>query len=548
MKVVLASLGLLIFASVARAQQPNLIVIMSDDQGTNAVSAYGPGIGGVVATPHIDRIANEGVKFTNAFGVDQICAPNRATLMTGKYSHRHGVLRNEDTFDASQTTVVDLLKAAGYRTAIIGKWHLISSPGDAGFDDWNVFVDSNPPYANPTFNRNGVVTPSVGYATDLITTDAIAWLGANQAAAGPFALFIMHKAPHGPYVPAERHQLLYSADLAQPATFGDRWSGRAPPAQFPRFLLRPHLLASWLSAPFQALGKTYLPGGLSVVQQEDWIFQQYAKYYLRTVAALDESVGSILDHLDANQDERGPLAADTAVIFTADNGMFVGEHFSFGKRRPYEEILRLPLLMRIPGVAPGRVVSQTVINTDTAPTLLELAGVAIPGDMQGRSVLELLGSSPPADWRTSFYFNHYQWDAKDLVPYYGIRTSRYKLINHFGQEWGGRAAWELIDLEADPDELTNVYDAAPYAAVVPQLKAELLSVASALGISPVINACPGDIDGDGVIGLTDVFAVRNCFGLPAEGACMLADFDGNDIVSWIDVIRARQAIGNRCVL
>jgi arylsulfatase A-like enzyme len=194
------------------------------------------------------------------------------------------------------------------------------------------------------------------------------------------------------------------------------------------------------------------------------------------------------------------------------------------------------------------VVSQTVINTDTAPTLLDLAGVATPGDMQGRSLLELLGGSPPADWRTNFYFNHYQWGANNVVPYYGIRTSRYKLINHYGRDWGGRPAWELIDLEADPDERTNVYDDAQYASVVPQLKAELLSVATGIGISPVVNPCPGDMDGNGVIGIADVLSVRKCFGLRAEGTCTLADFDGNGFVSVSDVIRARQAFGKSCTL
>ena len=547
-KVVIALLSLLIFASVAQAQQPNLIVIMSDDQGTNAVSAYGPGIGGVVSTPHIDRIANEGVKFTNAFGVDQICAPNRATLMTGKYGHRHGVLGNEDSFDASQTTVVDLLKAAGYRTAIIGKWHLISSPGDAGFDYWNVFVGSNPSYANPDFDRNGVATPSIGYATDLITTDAIAWLTANREDAGPFALFIMHMAPHSHYVPAARHQLLYPADLAYPATFDDRWMGRAQPAQLPSLLLRPNLLATWLGAQFQALGKALLPDGLSVEEEEDWIYQQYAKDYLRTLAGLDESVGSILDYLDTNQDEGGPLADDTVVIFTGDNGVLVGEHFSYAKGRPYEEILRVPLLMRVPGVAPGSVVSQTVINTDTAPTLLDVAGVAIPGDMQGRSLLELLGGSPPADWRASFYFNHYQWGASNAGPYYGIRTSRYKLINHYSRERGSQPAWELLDLEADPDELTNVYDDAQYAGVVQQLKAEMVTWQTRLGIDPIIRPCPGDLNRDGVISWTDVFAMQPCVGLLGEDTCALADFDGNGFVTWSDLIGTSEALGKSCTL
>ena len=545
-KAVIASLGLLILASVAKAQPPNLIVIMSDDQGTNSVSAYGPGIGGVVSTPNIDRLATEGVKFTNAFGVDQICAPNRATLLTGKYGHRHGVLRNEDVFDGSQTTVAHLLKAAGYRTAIIGKWHLISSPGEAGFDYWNVFVDSNPPYANPNFDRNGVVTPSTGYATDLITTDAIEWLTANSSDTGPFALFIMHKAPHDPFVPAERHQSLYPTDLAHPATFTDRWMGRALPAQLPKFLLRPILLGTWLGAQYQALGKAPLPVGLSVEQEEDWIYQQYAKDYLRTVAALDESVGSVLDFLDANHDEAGRLADDTAVIFTSDNGNLVGEHFSFGKRRPYEEILRLPFLMRAPGVAPGTVVSQTVLNTDTAPTLLDLAGVAIPGDMQGRSLLELLGSSPAEDWRTSFYFNHYQWDARHVVPYYGIRTDRFKLINHYGRQWGGQQAWELIDLHADPGELTNVYGDARSASVIRMLKWEIVKWQVTLGINPDVAACVGDMDRDGAITMMDVFSVRSCVGSLAEGGCVLADFDANGFITLGDLIRSSRAVGQTC--
>jgi arylsulfatase A-like enzyme len=542
----IVSLVVLMTASMARAEQPNLIVIMGDDLGTNAVSAYGPGIGGVVSTPSIDRIAGEGARFSNAFGVDQVCAPNRATLLTGKYGHRHGVLRNGSVFDASQTTVVDLLKAAGYRTAIIGKWHLTSSPGDAGFDYWNIFADGQPPYANPNFNRNGVVTPSTGYATDLITTDAIDWLTANKEDAGPFALFVMHKAPHGPYVPAARHQSLYPTDLPHPTTFDDRWAGRTPLAQQPRLRLLPDLLATWLGAQFQALGKASLPSGLSIPQQEDWMFQQYAKDYLRTLAGLDESVGSILAYLDANHDETGLLADHTVVIFTGDNGNLVGEHFSYAKQRPYEEVLRVPLLMRGPGVAPGSVVSQTVINTDTAPTLLDLAGVATPADMQGRSVLPLLDGSPPPDWRTSFYFNHYQWDVTNVIPYRGIRTPRFKLIQHDATELGGPEAWELIDLQTDPDELTNVYDDEQYAGVVRTLEAELLGWQADLGVPTIASTCPGDVNLDGVIGSLDVSFVRRCLGLAATGACTLADFDGNGFISSVDFIRTGRAYGKSC--
>ena len=545
-KLAIATVGLLIFASIARAQQPNLIVIMSDDQGTNAVSAYGPGVGGVVSTPNIDRIATEGVKFTNAFGVDQVCAPNRATLMTGKYAHRHGVRQNGDIFDASQATVVDLLKAAGYRTAIIGKWHLRSSPGEAGFDYWNVIVNSDLLYSNVNFDRNGVVNATTGYVSDLITADAIAWLTANCRDAGPFALFIMHKAPHGPFIPASRHESLYAADLARPLTFDDRWTGRAQPAQQPSLRLVPHRMTTWLSPAFQALGKAQLPDGLSIDQQEDWIYQQYAKDYLRTLAGLDESVGSILDYLDANHDETGLLADDTVVIFTSDNGNLVGEHFSFAKRRPYEEVLRVPFLMRYPGVAPGMLVSQTVLNTDTAPTLLDFAGVAIPADVQGRSLLDLLDGSPPADWRTSFYFRHYQWDAQKVVPYYGIRTSRYKLINHYGTEWGGEPAWELIDLQTDPGELTNVYDEAQYAGVIHDLKWEIANWQVILGIQRDVVGCAGDMNGDGIITQIDLFYVRSCLGSLAEGACLPADADGNGFVSLSDVIRSSRAVGRTC--
>jgi arylsulfatase A-like enzyme len=533
-------------AGAAWAQQPNLIVIMSDDQGTNAVSAYGPGVGGAVSTPNIDRIASQGVKFSNAFGVDQICAPNRATLLTGKYGHRHGVLRNGDVFDGSQTTVVDLLRSAGYRTAIIGKWHLVSSPGDAGFDYWNVFAAGTISYQDPIFDRNGVVTPSTGYATDLLTLDAIQWIDANRARPGPFALFIMHKAPHAPYVPAGRHRSLQATDLAHPATFDDRWTGRATPAQLPKLRLRPNLLARWQSASYQELGKAPLPHGLSTAEEEDWIYQQYARDFLRTLAGLDESVGLVLDYLDMKNDEAGRLADHTVVIYTGDNGNLVGEHFSFAKQRPYEEVLRVPLLVRAPGAAPGSVVSQTVINTDLAPTLLDFAGATIPGDMQGRSLLELLSSSPPADWRTSFYFNHSQWDATSVVPYNGIRTSRYKLIHHYGTEWGGEPAWELIDLEMDPEERTNLYQDPEYAEVIAQLKTELVDWQLGLGITPTVTSCLGDMNYDGIFSGSDVSAAKRCIGLPAEGACAQADLDGNAYISANDVLRIGRAFGQSC--
>jgi len=545
-RILLVVLLGLLAAEATRAAHPNLIVIVSDDQGTNAVSAYGPGVGGAVSTPNIDRIANQGVRFSNAFGVDQVCAPNRATLLTGKYGHRNGVLQNGDVLDASQTTVADLLKTAGYRTAIIGKWHLVSNPGDAGFDYWNTLLLAEPPYKDPFFDRNGVLKPSSGYSTDLITADAIQWLDANRNAPGPFALFIMHNAPHAPYVPAGRHRSLHAAELPRPATFDDRWTGRAPPAQLPSFRLRPNLLETWLGPSYQALGKERLPAGLSDAEEEDWIYQQYAKDYLRTLAALDESVGLVLDYLEMKRDEVGRLADHTVVIYTGDNGNLVGEHFSFAKRRPYEEVLRVPLLMRGPGVPAGSVVPQTVINTDTAPTLLALAGAAIPGDMQGRSWLELLDGSPPADWRTSFYFNHFHWNARHVVPYNGIRTSRYKLIHHHGTEWGGDPAWELIDLEADPEERTNLYDDPQYAGVIGQLKSELIGLQHGLGITPIVTTCPGDMNYDGLFSALDATLARRCLGAPAVGACAQADLDGNAIVTANDVIRIGRTLGQTC--
>jgi arylsulfatase A-like enzyme len=544
-RVILVSLVWLILSGAARAQ-PNLIVIMSDDQGTNAVSAYGPGIGGVVSTPNIDRIASEGVLFVNAFGVDQTCAPNRATLLTGKYGHRNGVMRNGDRLDAAQTTVADVLKAAGYRTVIIGKWHLVTAPRNLGFDDWSIFVEDNPPYANPRFDRYGELAAPAGYVTDLITAEATAWLDENRAEPGPFALFLMHKAPHSPFVPAARHESLYPDDLPRPETFDDRWLGRAPPAQLPSRRLVPDLMTIWLGEAFQSLGKALLPGGLSAEQEEDWIYQQQAKDYLRTLAALDESVGEVLAYLDAHHDERGLLASNTAVIYTSDNGNLVGEHFSWGKSRPYEEALRVPLLLRAPGVASGVVVSQTVLNTDTAPTLLDLAGVAIPGDMQGRSVLELLSGPPPPDWRTGFYFNHYEWGVGRVVPYFGIRTPRYKLIRHYGREWGGAPAWELIDLETDPGERTNVYDDPQYAGVAHALKWEVVMSQMSLDIRRAVVACPGDLNGDGFVGTSDLPLVQACRGSLAEGACEAADFDGDGIVTTRDWGLFGQTYGRSC--
>jgi len=471
-------------AGPARARRPNIVFIMSDDHASQAVGCYGRGLN---RTPGIDRIAREGARFDHCFCANGICAPSRAIILTGKHSHLNGVRDNEAAFDGAQSTFPKLLRAAGYETALYGKWHLKSDP--TGFDHWTILPGQGD-YYNPDLVEMGRKTRRAGYVTDILTDLAADFLTSGRDPSRPFLLMLHHKAPHRNWQPAERHLRLYDqAEFPEPPTLFDDYATRSRAAFEQEMTIRDHMtLESDLklgppparldAAQREAWERAYAPkrqaferarlAGDALVR---WKYRRYLQDYLATIAAVDESVARVLDVLD-----RTGLAGDTLVVYTSDQGFFLGEHGWFDKRFMYEEALRMPLLMRFPGrVRPGSVNDDLLSNIDLAPTFLDVAGLGKPGAMQGRSFLPLLLGRRVAGWPESVYYHYYEFPAVHMAKrHYGVRTRRHKLI-HFYDDID---AWELYDLEKDPRELRNVFDDRAYADVRRGLEAELARLRS----------------------------------------------------------------------
>ena len=428
--------------------RPNIIYIMSDDHAAHALSCYGSTRG---HTPNLDRLAREGVRFTNAFVTNALCAPSRATLLTGKYSHLNGLRDNLDNFDGSQVTFPKLLQKAGYTTALIGKWHLKSDP--TGFDYWNILPGQGI-YDNPAFIEMGERKTHPGYVTDVITDFAIEYLRERKEGQ-PFCLVLHHKATHRPWKPDdERRASFERKQFITPATFDDDYEGKASAAA--------HADMRIANMPDYVDEE---PEGLTPEERKKWNYTRYMRDYFANATCLDEGIGRVLDHLKESGLER-----NTIVIYTSDNGFFLGEHGWYDKRFMYEESIRVPLLIRYPGeTRPGRVENRFVVNTDFAPTFLDYAGARIPGDMQGQSLRPLMAGSAAPDWRKSVYYHYYEYPLSHRVrEHYGVRTERYKLIHYYSIN-----EWELFDLKKDPREMKNVYSASEYQPVVRELKTEL---------------------------------------------------------------------------
>lgn len=487
-------------APVPGRKRPNILYIMTDDHGYQAISCYGSRIN---TTPNIDRLAREGVRFTNAFCTNAVCAPSRAVLLTGKFSHLNGLTDNSKVFDGAQPTFPKLLQRAGYQTALFGKWHLKSDP--TGFDHWNILVDQGH-YYNPDFIEMGVPVTRTGYVTDIITDDSLRWLQ-HRDPDKPFCLLLHHKAPHRNWMPDGKHLGMYEGrDVPVPDTFFDDYATRSDAARQQEMRVADHLMmgydlkltpadSSAAETPDQttdrrswhveydrltpeekaAWDKAYAEGNeefrrahLTGADLARWKYQRYIRDYLRCIASVDDNVGRVLDHL-----EQAGLAEDTVVVYTSDQGFYLGEHGWFDKRFMYEESLRMPLIVRYPaGLAP-RVAGEMVQNLDFAPTFMELAGESIPQDMQGRSLYAVAQGHAPADWRNAIYYHYYEFPGIHAVKrHYGIRTERYKLI-HF---YNDIDAWELYDLQADPHELHNLYGDPRHAELTARLKAQLLDL------------------------------------------------------------------------
>ncbi len=467
----------LALAAVAGAARPNILFIMSDDHASQAISCYGSRVN---RTPNLDRLAREGMRMERVFVTNSICAPSRASILTGKYSHLNGV-PVFNRFDGSQPTVQKMLRQAGYYTAMIGKWHLGSDP--TGFDDWNILPGQGV-YNDPTlYDRDGSQVYK-GYVTDIITDLTIETLK-NRPKAKPFFVMSHHKAPHREWTPDERHRKQFeNRYIPEPATLRDDYAGRTDALREQqqsvfRDLTRRDLkltpppglvgaaLQEWLSVK-----PTDVETEVNGVQQtlsgkalEDWKYQRFMQDYLACVQSVDDNVGRLVDWLDASG-----LRENTVVIYTSDQGFFLGEHGLFDKRFMYEESLRMPFLVRWPArIKPGTASDAIGINCDFAPTFLELAGQPTPKDMQGRSFVPLWKGRKPADWRKAMYYRYYH-DPGDhnTRAHYGIRTATHKLIYFWKKD-----QWECYDLVADPAEMHNIYDDPKAQPIVAGLKEEL---------------------------------------------------------------------------
>ena len=462
------------------AARPNILFIMADDHAAQAISCYGGLLAKVAPTPNIDRIAKEGARYDDVFCTNAICGPSRAAILTGKFSHINGFYKNEGggDFDGNQQTFPKLLQTAGYQTAVIGKWHLGTTP--TGFNYSKVLFNGNGQgsYFNPEFQINGreLVTESRFHSTHQIANDAIDWLEHGRDKSKPFMLMYQFKAPHRPWEPDPAYADLFAdIDIPEPATFNDTYEGRKAAADQWQSIehnlnridckvppppgLEGEALQQWLHAGNNNEPWTPDPK-LEGAALKKWKYQRYIKDYLRCVHGVDVAVGRMLDYLDQTG-----LAKNTLVVYTSDQGFYLGEHGWFDKRFMYEESLRMPFLMRWPGrIQPGTVNTGLLMDIDFAPTLLEAAGVPIPSDIQGKS---FANGSPQ---REAVYYHYYEFPFWHHVqPHYGVRTDRYKLIHYYYS----MDEWELFDLKQDPNELHNRIADPEYAGVAKKMKAEL---------------------------------------------------------------------------
>ena len=457
-------------------RRPNIVFLFTDDHAAHAMSCYGSKIN---KTPNLDRIAKEGMRFDNCFATNALCGPSRAVILTGKYSHLNGFLQNGDRFDGSQQTFPKLLQKAGYQTAIVGKWHLESQP--TGFDYWEILRGQGP-YYNPPMIKNGQAAKHTGYTTDIITDLTLDWLKNQRDPSKPFMLMCQHKAPHRNWQPGPKHLTMYDdVTIPEPGNLFDDYETRGTAAKTQKMEVASDLndndlkltpprglteeqLAAWNDA-YGPKNEAFRKANLTGEELVRWKYQRYIKDYLRCVASVDDNVGRLLDYLD-----QAGLADDTVVIYSSDQGFFLGDHGWFDKRFMYEESLRMPFVVRWPGVIkPGSVNNDLVSNLDFAETFLEIAGVSVPEDMQGQSLVSLFKGQTPEDWRKSYYYHYYEFPgAHSVRRHYGVRTDRHKLIHFYNEN-----EWELYDLKQDPREMRNIHDAEGSEKIVAELKQEL---------------------------------------------------------------------------
>ena len=485
-------------------QKPNIVFIFSDDHAPHAIGAYNGWLKSVNPTPRIDQLANQGMLFEKSFCTNSICGPSRAVIMTGKHSHKNGFMNNGNSFNWNQQTFPKILRKAGYTTALYGKSHLKGNP--KGFDDWKVLPGQGDYYNPDLITPKGRVRID-GHCTDVVTDLAVEWLKTGRDKTKPFMLMVQHKAPHRNWMPALRHLPLYDdIKIPEPTTLFDKWEDNAPPARHQELEIDRHmdinydlfldLTADYEGAPSQKRqdrsawrnmkkmtkdqlsswrefygprDKAFHEANLSGKELVRWKFQRYAKNYLRCVRGVDDSVGKIQDTL-----KNLKLDENTVVIYSSDQGFYIGDHGWYDKRWMYEESLMMPLIVKWPGVTKaGSRSKQMVQNLDYAQTFLQMAGAKIPANMQGKSLVPILKNGRAENWRDSIYYHYYEYPSVHMIPrHYGIRTERYKLIHfyQFGNEW------EMYDLKEDPDELTNIYGKSSKETLQKDLKKQLVAI------------------------------------------------------------------------
>ena len=481
------------------ADRPNILFLFSDDHAIKSISAYGGPLAKIAPTPNIDRIAREGAVFKNSFCANSICGPSRATILTGKHSHVNGFMRNGNNFDAGQWTVAKALQAGGYTTAVVGKWHLKSNP--VGFDHWEVFPGQGS-YYNPVFiQQDGSTKRFEGYATDLTTDKAIDWLDSRDESK-PFFLMCQHKAPHRTFAPAIRHLGAFDdVVIPEPDSLFDKYENRSRTLAANEMEIDRHFDWAYdakvrkdergdvqLPKPdrygtpeynrmtesqkeawdkhFGPRNKAFLIGyAAGKLRGQDlvrWKYRRYLRNYLSTVKAVDESVGRMLKYLDDNE-----LAENTIVIYSSDQGFYLGEHGWYDKRWMFEESFRMPFMARWPGVIePKSEPTELIQNIDYAPTFLEIAGLETPAEIQGNSLVPLF-KGDAKDWRKSLYYAYYELGEHAVPQHFGVRTQSHKLI-YFPKS----DEWNMFDLQKDPGEMTSVHADDEYQQMRKELAAE----------------------------------------------------------------------------
>ena len=481
----------------ADTKRPNIVFIFADDHAYQAIGAYGSYLKDVVRTPNLDKLAGQGTLFRRCMVTNSICGPMRAVIQTGKHSHLNGFIRNGNKFNGHQTTFPKLLRKAGYQTAVVGKWHLGTHQAPQGFDYSEVLIGQGP-YYNPTMLKDAKGTGDnakrtkekhTGYVSDIITDLTLKWLKEGRDKSKPFMLMCQHKAPHRAWDPKpEIYAGWKDTVIPEPKTLFEDYSDKVAPRGRQAMTLARHFRKG-----ADAKRDNYAPGGLTAEQkakylkmfadenadfakrlpnmsEEDrvrWVHQRYAKIYLACIESVDENVGRVLKYLE----DEG-LAENTIVIYSSDQGFYLGEHGWYDKRWVYEESLRTPMIVRWPGkTKPGSENGDIVSPLDFAQTFLDIAGVKAPDDMQGRSLVPVIKGQTPDDWRQSHYYHYYEMPgAHSVGRHYAVCTQQHKLVRFYGKQG---EAWELIDLKADPLETKNFYDDPKYAKVQAELQAEL---------------------------------------------------------------------------